>query len=175
MVDTTTMMFENRIVALFLTMLSAASAGVSFADSTHVRSGYAEKPGVARFVPDHAPVRSSRFPKSYEFARHSSKTMSSDVRHVVTIGKVVTKASGSTDSVSLRAKARVLPMRTLVVSNGQLKAIYSNSREWDIVDSLFTVRRGSIDGPPLSMTDGVWKQAQSVLSRASEPYGLIYP
>jgi hypothetical protein len=116
---------------------------VSVAGVAQMRSGPSSR-GPFRSVPADPPSLSREFPGMYRF-----------------------------DQQSLDILARVPSLRTLIVREGKLTGIYSNSRSWDLDQSRYVVRLNSIDGPIDPMTPEIWAQARAALARAREPYGYV--
>lgn len=70
--------------------------------------------------------------------------------------------------------ARVAKARTLVVSpHGRLLHLYSNTDDPRVRPSVYTVRIGSTDGSPGTLTPALWAQTLAVMGSSSTVIGQL--
>jgi hypothetical protein len=81
-------------------------------------------------------------------------------------------ASGG-GSATVTVTAVVLPVRTIIVKDGAVAEVWSNTPDPNGHNSLYMVREGSLEGSPGTLSAGLWRQARACLARAYADTGRI--
>lgn len=81
--------------------------------------------------------------------------------------------SGASAGATVTITATVLPVRTIVVRDGRVTQVHSNTSDLEGTRSLYQVRTGSIAGESVTLTDSVWLQARQMMRRSDVAIGRI--
>jgi hypothetical protein len=82
-------------------------------------------------------------------------------------------AAATGSSATVVVTATVLPVRTIVVEDGRVTGVWSNTGDLRARESLYSVRDGSLDGPVTTLSPEVWAQARTLLARSNVATGRI--
>lgn len=69
--------------------------------------------------------------------------------------------------------ATVLPVRTIVVRQGKVKSIITNTSDRRAHTALYVVREGKATGPTRPLTSAIWKQVRLLGADARPGTGTI--
>ena len=118
-------------------------------------------------VPTQDPVHADAygFVTSAEIARRL--TASSDDA----TGSGSAPAGGATATVTVTAT--VLPVRTIVVRDGHVAEVHSNTGDLDGRNALYQVRSDSLGGETVELDAALWAEARDAMSRADRATGRI--
>lgn len=131
-------------------------------------AAHREPPRDGLVLPD-APVASARFPGRYEFAQRRPARRSA---HAALIENTES-AAGSTGSADITITASIPDERILIIQDGNLLGVHSNTHDPDIRASIYSVREGTIDGPQRPLTMRFWHAAAEALGSQNRVHGWI--
>lgn len=83
-------------------------------------------------------------------------------------------AASAGAGASVTVTAVVLPVRTVVVVDGAVSEVWSNTRDRRPGMSLYTFRTGTTGGDPVAVTPELWAQLRAVMLRTNTALGQVY-